>query len=230
MFSEKTDDYMNTHLNLINGSATAIPIEDNSIDYVFIDPPHANRILYMEQSLMWNAWLELDSNIRWDDEIIVTEAKDRKEKDTDNYNALLGGAFAEISRVLKSGKYFSLAFNCLDDDTWIDTLNLFVTHGFEIRDIVPLEYSATSVIQDNRKNALKTDFVLTFQNTENKELSKVVFKNDEIELEEDIKEILDINPEYEVYNVMNALFEKTIPEGYIYKVSKIVKMCAELMR
>ena len=29
---------------------------------------------------------------------------------------------------------------------------------------------------------------------------------------------------------MNALFEKTIPEGYIYKVSKIVKMCAELMK
>lgn len=230
LFSEKTDDYMNAHLNLINGSATAIPIEDNSIDYVFIDPPHANRILYMEQSLMWNSWLELDSNICWDDEIIVTEAKDRKEKDTDNYNALLGGAFAEISRVLKPGKYFSLAFNCLDDDTWIDTLNLFVTHGFEIRDIVPLEYSATSVIQDNRKNALKTDFVLTFQNTENKELSKVVFKNDEIELEEDIQEILDINPEYEVYNVMNALFKKTIPEGYIYKVSKIVKMCAELMK
>lgn len=230
LFSEKTDDYMNNHLNLINGSATAIPIEDNSIDYVFIDPPHANRILYMEQSLMWNAWLELDSNIRWDDEIIVTGAKDRKEKDTDNYNALLGGAFAEISRVLKSGKYFSLAFNCLDDDTWIDTLNLFVTNGFEIRDIVPLEYSATSVIQDNRKNALKTDFVLTFQNTENKELSKVVFKNDENKLEEDIKEILDNNPEYEVYNVMNALFEKTIPEGYIYKVSKIVKICAELMK
>lgn len=230
LFSDKTDDYMNNHLNLINGSATAIPIEDNSIDYVFIDPPHANRILYMEQSLMWNAWLELDSNIRWDDEIIVTEAKDRKEKDADNYNSLLSGAFAEISRVLKPGKYFSLAFNCLDDDTWIDTLNLFVTHGFEIRDIVPLEYSATSVIQDNRKNALKTDFVLTFQNTENKELSKVVFKNDEIELEEDIKGILEYNPEYEVYNVMNALFEKTIPQGYIYKVSKIVKMCAELMK
>ena len=230
LFSDKTDDYMNNHLNLINGSATAIPINDNSIDYVFIDPPHANRIMYMEQSLMWNAWLGLDSNICWDDEVIVTEAKDRKEKDADNYNSLLSGAFAEISRVLKPGKYFSLAFNCLDDDTWIDTLNLFVTHGFENRDIVPLEYSATSVIQDNRKNALKTDFVLTFQNTENKELSKVVFKNDEIELEEDIKEILEKNPEYEVYNVMNALFEKTIPQGYIYKVSKIVKMCAELMK
>lgn len=230
LFSDKSDDYMNNHLNLINGSATNIPIDDNSVDYVFIDPPHANRILYMEQSLMWNAWLELDNNINWNDEIIVTEAKERKEKDTENYNELLGGAFAEVSRVLKPKKYFSLAFNCLDDDTWIDTLNLFVTHGFEIRDIVPLEYSATSVIQDNRKNALKTDFVLTFQNTGNKKLSKIVFENDNIEIEENIIEILKNNPEYEVYNVMNALFEKTIPNGYIYKVSKIVKMCAELKK
>ena len=230
LFSDKTDDYMNEHLNLINGSATNIPIDENSVDYVFIDPPHANRILYMEQSLMWNAWLELDSNINWNDEIIVTEAKERKEKDTDNYNKLLGNVFAEISRVLKSGKYFSLAFNCLDDNTWIDTLNLFVSHGFEIRDIVPLEYSATSVIQDNRKNALKTDFVLTFQNTGNKELPKILFKNDDITLADDINTILKENPNYEVYNIMNALFEKTIPRGYIYKVSKIVKICSEVMQ
>lgn len=230
LFSDKTNEYMRSHLNLITGSATDIPIENDSVDYVFIDPPHANRILYMEQSLMWNAWLKLDADINWNDEIIVTEAKDRREKDTDNYKQLLSDAFAEVGRVLKPGKYFSMAFNCLDDDTWIDTLNLFVKHGFEIRDIVPLEYSATSVIQDNRKNALKTDFVLTFKNTENTELSNIVFKNNETELEEDITEILDVNPEFEVYNVMNALFEKTIPRGYIYKVSKIVKTCAELMK
>ncbi|MBQ2902745.1 MAG: DNA adenine methylase [Agathobacter sp.] len=229
LFFDKTDDYMNQHLDLINGSATDIPIEENSVDYVFIDPPHANRILYMEQSLMWNAWLELDSNINWNDEIIVSEAKDRKEKNTDNYNELLDSAFAEISRVLRPGKYFSMAFNCLDDDMWIDILNLFVAHGFEIRDIVPLEYSATSVIQDNRKNALKTDFVLTFQNTGNEEISRIVFKNDDMDLRDRINEVLKDNPEYEVYNVMNALFELTIPKGYIYKVSKIVKMCAEIM-
>lgn len=230
LFSDKTEEYMAEHLKLINGSATAIPIEDNSVDYVFIDPPHANRILYMEQSLMWNAWLGLDKDIKWDDEIIVSEAKNRKEKDAANYNELLNSAFAEISRCLKPGKYFSLAFNCLDDETWIDILNLFVLHGFEIRDIVPLEYSATSVIQDNRKNALKTDFVLTFENTENFSLKKVVFKNDEVDLEERIEKILENNPEYEVYNVMNALFEQTIPDGYIFKVSKIVKMCAEKMK
>ena len=93
-----------------------------------------------------------------------------------------------------------------------------------------MEYSATSVIQDNRKNALKTDFVLTFENTENFSLKKVVFKNDEVDLEERIEKILENNPEYEVYNVMNALFEQTIPDGYIFKVSKIVKICAEKIK
>ena len=230
LFSGKTDEYMQEYANLINGSATQIPIKNNSVDYVFIDPPHTNRVLYMEQSLMWNAWLGLDNNIEWNNEIIVTEAKDRKDKNTENYNELLNDVFGEISRVLKPNRYFSLAFNCLDDNIWIDTLNLFIHHGFEIRDIVPLEYSATSVIQDNRKNALKTDFVLTFQNTKNSELKNIIFKNDDTELEDMINKILEVNPKYEVYNIMNTLFEKTIPEGYIYKVSKIVKLCAEIMK
>lgn len=231
LFSNLSDEYMHEHLNLINGSATSIPIENDSVDYVFIDPPHANRILYMEQSLMWNSWLKLDNGIRWNDEIIVTEAKDRREKDPENYNSLLNSSFSEIARVLKPGKYFSLAFNCLDDDDmWIDTLNLFVTHGFEIRDIVPLEYSATSVIQDNRKNALKTDFVLTFQNTGNELLNKIVFRNDDLALEDAINDILKNNPGYEVYNIMNALFKETIPKGFIYRVSKMVKCCTDIMK
>ena len=229
LFADKNEKELKNQFTLINGSATEIAIKDNSVDYVFIDPPHANRILYMEQSLMWNSWLGLDNNIKWKDEIIVSEAKDRKEKNTDNYNDLLNKAFSEITRCLKKDKYFSLAFNCLDDDTWIDTLNLFVQHGYEIRDIVPLEYSATSVIQDNRKNALKTDFVLTFQNVGNNSLKKIVFRNDDLELEDRIKEIVATNPSYEVYNIMNALFEQTIPQGFIYRVSRIVKMCAEIM-
>lgn len=64
---------------LINGSATQLQLANDSVDYVFIDPPHANRILYLEQSLMWNAWLGLDETINWNDEVIVSEAKKRKE-------------------------------------------------------------------------------------------------------------------------------------------------------
>ena len=229
LFSNRENGYYENNVRLINGSATHLQLENNSVDYVFIDPPHANRILYLEQSLMWNSWLGLDTTISWNDEIIVSEAKQRKDKNAQNYNQLLDEAFSEIARVLKQGKHFSMAFNCLDDNTWIDTLNLFITHGFEITDIVPLEYSATSVIQDNRKNALKTDFVLTFKNITNKDQQPIIFRNDDLQLTDDIRTIVSANPEYEVYNVMNALFERTIPQGFIYKVSRIVKVCADIM-
>ena len=53
---------------------------------------------------------------------------------------------------------------------------------------------------------------------------------DDLQLEHNIKTLLAEHPEYEVYNVMNALFEQTIPQGFIYKVSHIVKVCADIMK
>lgn len=213
---------------LINGTATDLPLEDDSVDYVFIDPPHANRILYMEQSLMWNTWLRLDQAIDWEHEIVVSEARERKDKDLENYNSLLGLAFSEVQRVLKPGRRFSLVFNCLDDNTWIRILNLFLKYGFEMEDMVPLEYSATSVIQDNRKNALKIDYVLTFRNAGIREQEPLVFAYDG-RLESRIREILLRHPEFEVYHIMSTLLEATIPQGFIYRISHIVKACAEIM-
>lgn len=162
MFAKKPLSYFG-NISLYNASATSIPVADNSIDYIFIDPPHANRILYMEQSLMWNAWLGLDNKIQWDNEIVVTEAKERKDKNIENYNHLLDLAFSELRRVLKNGKYLSLAFNCLDNNIWDGLFGLFAKHDFKLIDMTSLEYSSASVVQDSRKNALKNDFILTFQ-------------------------------------------------------------------
>ena len=93
LFSNRENGYYENNVRLINGSATHLQLENNSVDYVFIDPPHANRILYLEQSLMWNSWLGLDTTISWNDEIIVSEAKQRKDKNAQNYNQLLYEAF-----------------------------------------------------------------------------------------------------------------------------------------
>lgn len=71
---------------------------------------------------------------------------------------------------------------------------------------------------------------MTFKNSKNNKLSKIELKSDDQTLENEIKEILKENPRYEVYNIMNTLFGKTIQDGYLYKVSKIVKICAKLMR
>ena len=99
----------------------------------------------------------------YDNEIVVTEAKERKDKNIENYNHLLDLAFSELRRVLKGGKYLSLAFNCLDNNIWNGLFGLFTKYDFKFIDMTSLEYSSTSVVQDSRKNALKNDFILTFQ-------------------------------------------------------------------
>lgn len=228
LFSSKPAHYLSENAVLINGSATQLPLSDESIDYVFIDPPHANRILYLEQSLMWNAWLHLDTEIDWNNEIVISEAIGRN-KDQKNYNILLDAAFSEISRVLKHDRYFSLAFNCLDDNTWIDLLNLLIKHGFELSEIIPLEYSATSVIQDNRKNALKTDFVLTFKNKHTHNLHEITFNTNESALKEKIKALIIEHSNHELHNILTILFAESIPFGYIYKISSIIKIYHEFL-
>lgn len=150
-------------LKLIHGTATNIPIKDNSVDYVFIDPPHINRILYLEQSFMWNSWLELN-NVDLDNEMIISEAKSRKHKNLKNYIELFSKAILEIKRVLKPNKYISLAFNCSNKRIINDILGLFNSYSFEIVDNNLLKYSAPSVIQNTRKNSLKSDIVITFKN------------------------------------------------------------------
>ena len=180
---------------------------------------------------MWNAWLGLDENINWDKEIIVSEAKARRgKKNNKNYNELLHVSFAEIKRVLKNNKYLSLAFNCLDDDTWFNLLKSLSKLGFEIVDVIPLEYSATSVVQDNRKNALKTDLVLTFKNAQLDNIPNITFREDDDVLRAFISGYLKEHKNAEMYNVMNELFKFTIPNGYIYRVSKITKIYSTLVK
>ncbi len=227
-FKNYPADYFHQYIKLYNQSATEMPLDENSVDYVFVDPPHANRILYMEQSLMWNSWLKMSDGIEWEKEIIVSEAKSRN-KNPENYNQLLDQSFSEIQRVLKPNKFFSMAFNCLDDDIWKDTLNLFRKHGFVLEDITPLEYSATSVVQDNRKNALKTDFVLTFNNSGRFDQEEIYYEVDENDLNLKIRELIEHNPQIEIYEIINSLFKETIKQGYIFKVSHIVKHASALL-
>lgn len=152
------------NLLLINGSGLKKlkKLPDNSIDYIITDPPHANRVPYLELSMMWNSWLQ--NKVNYGDEIIISGAKGRN-KDITNYNLLLGKTLLEIHRVLKPNRYFTLIFNSTDDKTWTDLSSMIESSKLKFHKTATMGYSANSVIQDNRIGALKTDYVLTFKKT-----------------------------------------------------------------
>jgi len=204
------------------GTATDLAIPSSVVDYVLVDPPHGNRMLYLELSLMWNSWLGFECD--WENEIVVSGSKSRQ-KDIEDYEKRLTASFSELWRVLKPEKYASIVFNSLDDKTWLSLLNACLTAGFTIREIQPLAYSANSVVQDTRKKALKTDFVITCQKEGPKQQCKVGFSDDTLELFGEISTYLAqcVNGA-ETYQILNHLLVSSVPTGKIHRISEILSI------
>ncbi len=223
--------YSNYNLMLLNQPAQIglKNLPDNSIDYVITDPPHGNRIPYLELSMMWNSWLK--KFVDYENEIIVSEAKERK-KDRNDYNKLLNQVFEEIQRVLKPERYFSLMFNSLDDQTWINLISKLHSLDFDLIKVETLEYSANSVVQDTRKAGLKTDFILTFkknQYTEKPNLEILTTKSNKEIIREAINDIYltEESKGFETYQIMNHLFKHFLHQNKFFKVSEILTLLSE---
>lgn len=200
-------------------------LPDNSIDYIITDPPHGNRQPYLELSMMWNSWLKKDVN--YEDEIIISESKDRN-KDINDYDQLLKEVFVEIERILKPGHYFSLMFNSLDDETWINLITLMNNLNFELEKVETLEYSANSVVQDTRRAGLKTDFVLTFRKNINKCLKNIELisvKNNKDYIVNLIEDYMKISKKgLEIYQILNLLVSDLLQQGKFFKLSDILNI------
>ena len=201
-------------------------IPDNSVDYVITDPPHGNRQPYLELSMMWNSWLKKEVN--YEDEIVISESKDR-DKDINNYYLLLNEVFAEIERILKPDHYFSLMFNSLDDETWINLITHINKLNFELEKVETLEYSANSVVQDTRRAGLKTDFILTFKKTPNKiikdiELISVKVKDNREYITNLINDYVVERQGLETYQILNLLVSDLLQQNKFFKLSEILKI------
>lgn len=205
-------------------SATSLDIPDDYVDYVFTDPPHVNRVLYMEMSLMWNTWLRAN-NLEWDKEVVISEARTRG-KNSQNYNELIDLAIKEIGRVLKENRTFSIAFNSLDDLEWKALFDVCTKNGFELNDIRPLEYSATSVMQDNRKNGLQTDFVLSFTN-QKKPLQSIPINNNQASIKDEIYRSIGSN-RVRTYEVINDVMIASLKQGSFTPPGTIIDLLHNL--
>jgi adenine-specific DNA methylase len=204
-------------------------VPDNSIDYVITDPPHGNRIPYLELSMLWNSWLRESAD--FENEIIISEAKERN-KDINDYNRLLNQVFEEIQRVLKPERHFSLMFNSLDDKTWINLISKLYSLEFELVKVETLEYSANSVVQDTRKVGLKTDFIITFvkQPHINKpDLNILALERDHQEIKNSISLLFNSenNQGFETYQILNHLFRHFLHQNKFFKVSEVLNLLSE---
>lgn len=134
-------------------------IPTGTIKVVLTDPPHGDRIPYLELSEMWNGIIGLESN--YEEELVVSNARERG-KDIPAYRRKFVSIFHECSRVLKEKGVLAFMFNTRSKHYWDTLRELEDTSDLVYLGCYPMAYSAGSVLQDNRKGGLKTDFVLLY--------------------------------------------------------------------
>lgn len=99
------------------GSATNLAfINDQTIDYIYTDPPYGSKIQYLDLSTMWNAWLDLP--VSPDDYRMEVIEGGEIEGTRQSYSALLALSIQEMYRVLKFDRWMSFVFAHKDPAYW----------------------------------------------------------------------------------------------------------------
>ena len=145
---------------LLNEDSKNLSLSDESIDYIFTDPPYGDSVPYFEQSIIWNSWLKKSPN--YDNEIVISDSKKRT-KDIENYVNDMNSAIFEIFRVLKKEKFFSLTFHSLSGLEWRAISNGCLKAGFEVEDFEWLVQKTFTPRQLNRAKSVKGDVLITFK-------------------------------------------------------------------
>ncbi len=156
-------DRADSKIFITQGSARALALKENSIDYIFTDPPFGSNIFYADGSLTWESWL---GEFTYEKEEIVVN--DRRQngpfKTVSDYGQLMACAFAEMHRLLKPGRWASVVFSNSDDLVWQVIREGAAAAGFDLANTVALDKKQRSFKQikgeKGEENVVGTDVIM----------------------------------------------------------------------
>jgi adenine-specific DNA methylase len=96
-------------------SAEVLPLRDNSVDYIFTDPPFGSNLFYADMALFQEGWLG-----KFTDHTLeaVIDRGTRKKRDGSRYEQLLTAALNECQRILRPGGYITMVFGNSSGAVW----------------------------------------------------------------------------------------------------------------
>lgn len=161
--------YNNQSFRIYQESALKILkiLDENSVDYVFTDPPYGSSIAYLDLSTLWYAWLNFDVK----EDLRREEAIEGGQQDfsREHYLSMLSTSIESISKVLKHDRWFSLVYVNKDPAIWSEILKMCGESKLEWFNAVPQPNNIIPTIT-KIKNPLTTisgDIILNFQRKRN---------------------------------------------------------------
>jgi 16S rRNA G966 N2-methylase RsmD len=152
---------------IVKGTATDLSfIRDESVDYIYTDPPYGKKIPYLDLSAMWNAWLDLD--VGEDDYKLEAIEGGSRKKSKEDYNSLIAQSIKEMYRVLKFDRWLSFVFAHKDPEFWHLIVDSAESCGFEYVGAVAQKNGQTSFKKrQHSATILSGQLIINFRKTKN---------------------------------------------------------------
>ena len=137
------------------GDCADIASQDNSIDYIFTDPPFGENIPYADLNFLVEAWH--GAATAPETEAIIDQPK---RKGVHEYQALMRRCFEEYHRVLKPGRWMTVVFSNSSNGIWRAIQEAMGAAGFVVADVRTLDKKQGSYRQVT-SSAVKQDLVIS---------------------------------------------------------------------
>lgn len=137
-------------------SACSLPqLADESVDYVFTDPPFGGNINYSEMNFLWESWLKAHTDNSQEAIVNRTQGKNLSE-----YGDILAEAFVEARRVLKERGWLTVVFHNSSRQVWNTLQDAIERAGFMIEGTQTFDKRHGTFKQFVSENAVGLDLVL----------------------------------------------------------------------
>ena len=163
IYQEKKFSWLNG-INYRIASANALNhLKNDSVDYVFTDPPFGSNIFYSDMTLFQEAWL--DDVTKHHQEAVIHTGGKQKHKAVKRYETLLTEAFCETYRILRPGGHLSVVFGNSKGPIWSIVIRAIRKAGFEPSPVhlALLDKGQRSIkgLTSGREKVVTIDLILT---------------------------------------------------------------------
>jgi len=131
-------------------------IATDSLDYIFIDPPFGQNIMYSELNIIWESWLKVLTNNNPE----AIENRYQK-KGRDEYRVLMTNCFKEAYRILKPGHWMTVEFSNTQASIWNTIQTSLSSIGFIVANVSALNKKQNSFNAVTNPTSVKQDLVIS---------------------------------------------------------------------
>jgi len=156
-----------SNAQILKGTATNLKfIPKESVDYIYTDPPYGKKIPYLDLSVMWNAWLDLEVTENDYEQEAIEGGEHKKSKN--QYNRLIAESIKEMYRVLKFDRWLSFVFAHKDPEFWHLIIETAESCGFEYHAAVAQKNGQSSFKKrQNPFTVLSGQLIINFRKVRN---------------------------------------------------------------